>query len=280
MENIEQINEEELTDEYLLSKAGDNTELLNAVRSYLLSIRQYKILSKEEEFELFQRYREQGDLKAREKLINHNLRLVVYSINKYKKPTTSYEFLDLVQEGNIGLMKAVDQCDYKSEYRFSTYASYKIKGEVRDSVLSKDAAIRIPRNVQQNINKYKKYKKFYIDKYGRTPLKEEVMEYLEITEYTYKIMMESMNILSDVTSLDVPINEEDDASVLDFVPSYDSNFTNFEITVDNKLFLYKLKKSLTPYQYYLIYYNILTDNKLNITKLNRIFGITTGGGNF
>lgn len=172
LDEIEEITDEDLSDENLISSFSG--EVLDAAKAYLLSIRQYPLLPFEETLKLFNKYIKTQDAEIKNKITEHNLRLVVKCVNKYGRPNTSMGFLDLIQEGNIGLMKAVDRYNPKLGYKFSTYAIWWIRQAITRSQANSDSTIRIPVHLRQLFYKYLKYKDNYQKKNGHYPSEEEV----------------------------------------------------------------------------------------------------------
>ena len=141
----------------------------NSIKLYLHEITKYTLLSKEEENSLAS-LMSQGDASAREKLINHNLRLVVYIAKQYMGQGLS--FSDLIQEGNIGLMKAVDKFDATKGFKFSTYATYWIKQAISYAIMNQTRNIRIPIHTIELISNIKKFENKFQQDYDRSPSKQ------------------------------------------------------------------------------------------------------------
>lgn len=168
---------------------------------YLKEISKYKVLSPLQEKELFRRM-ELGDWEARERLILSNLKLV-YSIAKRYRGR-GLDFLDLIQEGNIGLMKAIEKFDYRKGYKFSTYATWWIKQVIIRAIEEKSRTIRIPVHALETVNKLNKYSYQILQELGRDPTIEEMAK---MTGMTLKEVKEIIRLTQDQISLDIPIKE-------------------------------------------------------------------------
>lgn len=184
-----------------------------ATRAYIGSISKIPLLTQEQEQELGKRLA-QGDKKAREELIQSNLRLVVSIAKKYNGKSAKISFLDLIQEGNIGLMKAVDKWDYTLGYRFSTYATYWIKQSISKALLDQSRAIRIPVHIIEKLSKMAKVTNELTIELGREPSTKEIAERMEEEENRVK---EWRAIVKDPVSIDQRINEDDEATLGDLV---------------------------------------------------------------
>lgn len=176
------------------------------LRDYLISIKDFSVLTREEEKELYERYIN-GDEEAKTELINHNLKLVVSIAKKMKPPNLNMEMIDYIQEGNIGLLKAVDKFNPSKGYKFSTYAYWWIRQALGRSVDNSDSIIRIPVNMQEKLRKYHRNKREFVEKYYREPTDEEMIEILKISEKTYSKIKEVLNLLN-VDSIDRNIEND------------------------------------------------------------------------
>lgn len=177
------------------------------VKMYLKAIGQYSLLSAEEEVELAKRI-EEGDQQAKQQLINSNLRLVVSNAKKYKSSKTM-TFLDLIQEGNIGLMKAVDKFDYRLGHRFSTYATWWIKQAITRALMDQDRNIRIPVHLQESMSRLNKAAKKLVLELDREPSIEEIAVEADMSLAKAK---ELYRYSQDTESLDKPVGEEEDTN--------------------------------------------------------------------
>ncbi|MDO5424430.1 MAG: RNA polymerase sigma factor RpoD [Eubacteriales bacterium] len=188
---------------------GVSTE--DPVRMYLKEIGNVPLLSTEEEIELAKRV-EQGDEEAKKKLTEANLRLVVSIAKKYVG--RGMPFLDLIQEGNMGLMKAVDKFDYSKGYKFSTYATWWIRQAITRGIADTGRTIRVPVHMVETINKTLRMTRTLLQELGREPTPEEVAERLNVPVARVR---EVLKISRDPVSLDTPIGEEDDSHLGDFI---------------------------------------------------------------
>lgn len=195
------------------SALEDNSiQITDSTKEYLNEIGKIKLLSPEEEFVLFKKA-EKGDEKAKKKLIESNLRLVVSIAKKFARGNLS--FLDLIQEGNIGLMKAVEKFDVSKGYKFSTYATWWIRQTITRSIADKTKIIRLPVHYSELINKYKRYNKLYEQKYNKEPSKAEIASYLNITvDQVEDIIKHTM----DVISLDKKLGDDESCTISELIP--------------------------------------------------------------
>ncbi|MDD2958074.1 MAG: RNA polymerase sigma factor RpoD [Lachnospiraceae bacterium] len=188
---------------------GVSTE--DPVRMYLKEIGNVPLLNSDEEVELAKRV-EAGDEEAKKKLTEANLRLVVSIAKKYVG--RGMPFLDLIQEGNMGLMKAVDKFDYTKGYKFSTYATWWIRQAITRGIADTGRTIRVPVHMVETINKTLRMTRTLLQELGREPTPEEVADRLGVPVSRVR---EVLKISRDPVSLDTPIGEEDDSHLGDFI---------------------------------------------------------------
>ncbi len=181
------------------------------IKTYLKEIGKVRLLSAAEEVQLAKKI-EKGDLAAKSRLIEANLRLVVSIAKKYFN--RGMHFLDLIQEGNMGLMRAVDKYDYKRGFKFSTYATWWIRQAVTRAIADQARTIRIPVHMVEIINKYLRMQRKLLRKLGREPTYNEIAELLGVTADRVR---EIKKLAQGTISLDTPIGEGDDAHLSDFV---------------------------------------------------------------
>ncbi len=186
------------------------------VRMYLKGIGKVDLLTAEEEVKLAKRM-EQGDETAKQHLIEANLRLVVSIAKKYIGRGMHY--LDLIQEGNMGLMKAVDKFDYKKGYKFSTYATWWIRQAITRSIADQGRTIRVPVHMIEKINKLVRVSRRLFQEIGREPTSDEIAEEMGITEEKVR---EIKKISKESISLETPIGEEEDSNLGDFIQDEDA----------------------------------------------------------
>ena len=186
------------------------------VRMYLKEIGKVDLLSAEEELDLAQRI-ENGDIEARKKLCEANLRLVVSIAKRYVNRGMS--FLDLIQEGNLGLLKAVEKFDYTKGFKFSTYATWWIRQAITRAIADQARTIRIPVHMVETINKLKRVQRMLIQDLGRDPNSHEIAKEMGLPEEKVR---DIMKISQDPVSLETPIGEEEDSHLGDFIPDDDA----------------------------------------------------------
>ncbi len=190
----------------------DSVSIEDPVRMYLKEIGKVPLLSAEEEVELAQRM-EEGDQVAKNKLAEANLRLVVSIAKRYVG--RGMLFLDLIQEGNLGLMKAVEKFDYRKGYKFSTYATWWIRQAITRAIADQARTIRIPVHMVETINKLIRVSRQLLQEFGREPSPEEIAEAMGIT---VERVHEILKISQEPVSLETPIGEEEDSHLGDFLP--------------------------------------------------------------
>ncbi len=203
-------------DEFDINTAIEGVSIDDPVRMYLREIGRIPLLTFEEELELAQKVLE-GNEEAKQKLAESNLRLVVSIAKKYVG--RGMLFLDLIQEGNMGLIKAVEKFDYKKGYKFSTYATWWIRQAITRAIADQARTIRIPVHMVETINKLIRTSRHLLQMMGREPTPEEIAEEMEIP---VEKVMEIQKIAQDPVSLETPIGEEDDSHLGDFIPDDES----------------------------------------------------------
>ena len=203
-----QLNEEEETDLGL----PEGISIDDPVRMYLKEIGKVPLLTPEEEIELAKRM-EQGDPEAKRRLAEANLRLVVSIAKRYVG--RGMLFLDLIQEGNLGLIKAVEKFDYKKGYKFSTYATWWIRQAITRAIADQARTIRIPVHMVETINKLIRVQRQLLQELGREPTPEEIANEMDMP---VEKVREIMKISQEPVSLETPIGEEEDSHLGDFIP--------------------------------------------------------------
>jgi len=201
-----------------LEKLANQVNVDDPVKMYLKDIGKVPLLKQEEEIELAKRMAD-GDEEAKHKLSESNLRLVVSIAKRYVG--RGMLFLDLIQEGNFGLMKAVEKFDYTKGYRFSTYATWWIKQSITRAIADQARTIRIPVHMYETINKLSRVTKQLVQELGREPSTEEIAKEMGISE---EKVCEIQKISQDTISLDTPVGEEEDSNLGTFIQ--DENAVN------------------------------------------------------
>ena len=199
----------------------DKTVSSDPVRMYLREIGKVNLLTAEEEIVLAKAI-ERGDWTSAERLTRANLRLVVSIAKKYMGRGLS--FLDLIQEGNIGLMRAVEKFDWRRGFKFSTYATWWIRQAITRAIADQARTIRIPVHMIETINKYKRFQRTLEQELERTPTPEEVAKVMEIE---IEKAREIVKISQDTTSIETPVGKDDDSRLKEFIPD-EVGLTPFE----------------------------------------------------
>jgi len=226
------------------------------VRMYLKEIGRVDLLSADEEIELAKRI-EQGDEEAKRRLAEANLRLVVSIAKRYVG--RGMLFLDLIQEGNMGLMKAVEKFDYRKGYKFSTYATWWIRQAITRAIADQARTIRIPVHMVETINKLIRVQRQLLQDLGREPTPEEIAEDMDLTPDKVR---EILKIAQEPVSLETPIGEEDDSHLGDFIEDQ-------EATSPSEHAAYELLKEQLE-----DVLDTLTDREENVLRLR--FGLDDG----
>lgn len=209
------INEEIAEVEAALS-ASEGINIDDPVRMYLKEIGKVPLLTAQEEIEIAEKMAN-GDEDAKHQLAEANLRLVVSIAKRYVG--RGMLFLDLIQEGNLGLIKAVEKFDYKKGYKFSTYATWWIRQAITRAIADQARTIRIPVHMVETINKLIRVNRQLVQEYGREPRPEEIAKEMGISEEKVR---EIIKIAQEPVSLETPIGEEDDSHLGDFIPDDDA----------------------------------------------------------
>ena len=203
--------EDEIEVENIDLSVPDGISIEDPVRMYLKEIGRVPLLTAEEEIELAQRM-EEGDQEAKKRLAEANLRLVVSIAKRYVG--RGMLFLDLIQEGNLGLIKAVEKFDYRKGYKFSTYATWWIRQAITRAIADQARTIRIPVHMVETINKLIRVSRQLLQELGREPTPEEIAEEMDMP---VERVREILKISQEPVSLETPIGEEEDSHLGDFI---------------------------------------------------------------
>ncbi len=235
LNDVEEVTAEELTELY------DSFASDDPVRMYLKEIGRYALLTPEEEVELAERM-QAGDEDAKRRMIEANLRLVVAIAKRYSG--RGLQFLDLIQEGNLGLMKAVDKFDHTKGYKFSTYATWWIRQSITRAIADQARTIRIPVHMVETINKVIRTSRELLQKLGHDPSADEIAEELNMP---VEKVREILKIAQEPVSLETPIGEEEDSHLGDFIPAEEaSDPADLASAVLMKEQIQKALNTLTP----------------------------------
>ncbi|MCC8091006.1 MAG: RNA polymerase sigma factor RpoD [Oscillospiraceae bacterium] len=214
LEEMEDISEEEVLD---VDAMADSFSTDDPVRMYLKEIGKVALLTPEEEIRLAQRMAE-GDAEARQRMTEANLRLVVSIAKRYVG--RGMLFLDLIQEGNLGLIKAVEKFDYTKGYKFSTYATWWIRQSITRAIADQARTIRIPVHMVETINKVIRVSRQLLQELGHDPSAEEIAEEMHLPVSRVR---EILKVAQEPVSLETPIGEEKDSNLADFIPDEDAS---------------------------------------------------------
>ena len=264
---------EEVEEDIDIDYLGSEVRINDSVKMYLKEIGKYDLLKAEDEPILAKRILE-GDEEAKQTLINANLRLVVNIAKHYVG--RGMLFLDLIQEGNLGLMKAVDKFDYTKGYKFSTYATWWIRQAITRAIADQARTIRIPVHMVETINKMTRIQRQLIQDLGREPTAEEISEAMN-GELSPKRIREIQRIAMEPVSLETPIGEEDDSHLGDFIEDKESespvDYTTRQLLKEE---LYAILKDLSDREERVIRLRYgLDDNRpRTLEEVGREFGVT------
>lgn len=255
-EEIVLTEEDEVDVETIDLSVPDGISIEDPVRMYLKEIGKVPLLSAEEEIELAKKM-EMGDEEAKKKLAEANLRLVVSIAKRYVG--RGMLFLDLIQEGNLGLIKAVEKFDYRKGYKFSTYATWWIRQAITRAIADQARTIRIPVHMVETINKLIRVSRQLLQELGREPIPEEIAEEMNMP---VERVREILKISQEPVSLETPIGEEEDSHLGDFIQD-----DNVPVPADAAAFTL-LKEQLVEVL------STLTDREQKVLRLR--FGLDDG----
>ena len=264
-------DEKDAKNDRLLQQMIDEVNIDDSDKMYLKDIGKVPLLTAEEEVTLAKAMGE-GDVKAKERLINANLRLVVSIAKRYVGK--GMQFLDLIQEGNLGLMKAVDKFDYTKGFKFSTYATWWIRQAITRSIADQARTIRIPVHMVETINKLIKVSRLLLQQLGREPTQEEISKAMNISEAK---VVEIQKIALDPVSLETPIGEEDDSHLGDFIE--DKNATAPMEAVETKLLkeqVDNILSTLAPREamVLILRYGLKDNRPRTLEEVGKVFNVT------
>ncbi len=236
-----QIIDEAERDKELYEQALSDIGLDDPVKMYLKDIGRVPLLSADDEIELARKMQD-GDEESKKKLSEANLRLVVSIAKRYVG--RGMLFLDLIQEGNLGLMKAVEKFDYQKGFKFSTYATWWIRQAITRAIADQARTIRIPVHMVETINKLTRVSRLLTQRYGREPTPAEIAKEMNISEERVR---EIQKIAQDPVSLETPIGEEEDSHLGDFIEDETTTTPSDSVsTTMLKETLLNVLNSLTP----------------------------------
>ncbi|MEG1801581.1 MAG: sigma-70 family RNA polymerase sigma factor, partial [Oscillospiraceae bacterium] len=215
-EEEEEVLTEKTVEKFEKSLSAEGVSIDDPVKVYLKEIGSFPLLSLEEEIDLAERILK-GDERAKKKLAEANLRLVVSIAKRYVG--RGMLFLDLIQEGNLGLIKAVEKFDHTKGFKFSTYATWWIRQAITRAIADQARTIRIPVHMVETINKVKKVQSQLLHKNGQEPSVEDLAEELDMPQDKVR---EILKVAQEPISLESPIGEEEDSHLGDFIPDYDA----------------------------------------------------------
>lgn len=265
------IDDEALKSEDLDALVLEGVSINDPVRMYLKEIGKIPLLTPEEEIELAKRM-EKGDEEAKRRLAEANLRLVVSIAKKYVG--RGMLFLDLIQEGNLGLIKAVEKFDYRKGYKFSTYATWWIRQAITRAIADQARTIRIPVHMVETINKLIRVSRQLVQELGREPTPEEIAREMDIS---VERVREILKIAQEPVSLETPIGEEDDSHLGDFIEDQDvqapADAAAFELLREQ---LEDVLDTLTPREQKVLRLRFGLDDGRTRTleEVGQVFGVT------
>lgn len=268
-EEAKEEKEYEESEDFLTEE--EEIDLKDPIKMYLKEIGKIPLLTFDEEVELAKKI-ENGDVEAKKKLIESNLRLVVSIAKKYTRHSLS--FLDLVQEGNVGLIRAVEKYDYRRGFRFSTYASWWIRQAVTRALADQSRVIRVPVHMVESINKIQRTERYLYQEIGREPSHEEIAKNIGLP---LRKVREYLRISQDPVSLETPLGTDKDNKLGDFVE--DKRISSPEDYVIEERFndqLYDILATLTPREREILRLRFGLDNikPHTLEDVGKIFNVT------
>jgi RNA polymerase primary sigma factor len=245
----------------------------DAVQMYLKEIGKTPLLTKDEERELAKRA-EKGEEEARQRLMKANLRLVVSIAKRYVNRTPHLSILDLIQEGNIGLSRAVEKFDYRRGFKFSTYATWWIRQAITRALADQSRTVRIPVHMVETISKYTQVRRQLIQELGRDPLAEEIAAEMGIEVEKVRHIQK---ISQEVLSIETPIGDEEDSTLSDFIPD-EKNSTPSQLTARAMLrdLIKEIMIDLTDREQQILKMRFGLDDGISHTleEVGKAFGVT------
>ena len=273
--NSDLAEEESIDFDFDSIAASQNIKVNDPVKMYLKEIGRVRLLSADEEIELAKQINE-GDKYAKDELISANLRLVVSIAKHYVG--RGMQFLDLIQEGNLGLIKAVEKFDYTKGFKFSTYATWWIRQAITRAIADQARTIRIPVHMVETINKINRYQRSLIQELGREPTAQEISDRMDPScRLSPERIREIQKIALEPVSLETPIGEEDDSHLGDFLEDKEtespSQYTTKELLKDE---LYEIMKDLTDREERVLRlrYGLDDSRPRTLEEVGKEFGVT------
>ncbi|MBP8707354.1 MAG: sigma-70 family RNA polymerase sigma factor [Caldisericia bacterium] len=268
-EKIKEEKEYEDSEDFISDE--EEIDLKDPIKMYLKEIGKIPLLSFEEEIELAKRI-EKYDIEAKKKLIESNLRLVVSIAKKYTGHSLS--FLDLVQEGNVGLIRAVEKYDYRRGFRFSTYASWWIRQAVTRALADQSRVIRVPVHMVESINKIQKAERYLYQETGKEPTHDDIAKNVNLP---LKKVRDYLKVSQEPVSLETPLGADKDNKLGDFVE--DKKVSSPEEYVIDEHFkeqLYSILDTLTPREREILRLRFGLDNikPHTLEDVGKIFNVT------
>ena len=258
-EKEELLEEDELSSENIedikniLDSTGDISDIdmsrIESISLYLHEIGNYKLLTPDEEYLLTKQYAETGDSEIKRIIIQNNLRLVVSIAKRYSY--AGVPLLDLIQEGNIGLMKAIDKYDYTKGYKLSTYATWWITQSILRCIADTGSTVRLPVHFSERFYKIQRIRREFVSNYGREPTYAEISKESGLDE---EVINQIFSVIKkfDLISLDTPIGDENEDFLLDFIEDSSTSVEEEVMRISLQEDLKKLFKNLTPIEYDII----------------------------
>jgi RNA polymerase primary sigma factor len=245
---------------------------INDIQTYLKQVGEYPLLTEDEEKKLFLKYKETKDEKIREELVNRNLKLVISIAKKYKG--TKLNFMDLVQEGNFGLMAAIDKYNVELGYKFSTYATYWIRQAISKALVDKNKIVRLPAHIVNKISKMRQTEMQLATELNRTPSIEEIANRMQVLPQE---VMDLKDINLEALSLDIPVGQDEDGTLGDFIEDYKTKSPSKEAEkLDLKEQLLSVMDSLDPREKEVLIkrYGLITEEPLTLEETGAAMGLS------
>ncbi len=268
------IIDEELTE---TEKKQMEDDLGDFIPGVLDSVLNNKVFTREEENQIFSKYKETRDPELRDIIVEHNIKLVYHIAKKYNSLTgISMEFADFIQEGCIGLIKAIDKFDPDKGFKFSTYAIWWIKQAITRAINDTGSTVRVPVHISEKLQKINKFKAEFQNKNDRLPTEEEIKASLGMSKVEWASIEASLKIAS-VSSLDIEVGEDGGATVGDFIPSDIESPDELSYKNDSSEALHKaLSEELTDKELIVLTkrFGLFDSDKLTLDQIGKEMGVS------
>ena len=271
-EDIEEPTNEEVEKELEEIESIGNLE--DSLSSYLNESRKYPLLSNTEIEELFKEYLKTNSKEIRNKIVNHNLRLAIHVAKKYRSFCKSMTLLDLIQECNLALVKAVEGYDISKGIKLSTYATNVMKRNILREIDNKDSMIRKPVHIEAYKTKYNKFLETYYYENKGFPTDDEIKKELDISDDVLDVLKNINKLNADSLNKKLESKENDEDELENFVPFQENGYSSYNDFIDTQILLKAAQELLTKREYYTVYERIISDEVKTLKEISKEFNST------